>query len=71
MKKILSLALVLTLVAAVFAGCGAKSEPAATNAPAATQAPAGGDPRTSATEIYRLIPFIGRLRLDEESALSA
>ena len=37
MKKILAMLLAVTMVAALFAGCGAKEEPAATTAPAAAE----------------------------------
>lgn len=39
MKKVLSLALVLTMILGLFAGCGSTTEPAATEAPAAAPAP--------------------------------
>ena len=69
MKKILSLALVLTLVAAVFAGCGAKSEPAATNAPAATQAPAAAEAtQAPATEAAGTPVKMGFIFLHDENS---
>ena len=61
MKKILAMLLAVTMVAALFAGCGAKEEPAATEAPAteaATEAVAETEAVTEGAADVNKIAFI-------------
>lgn len=62
MKKFITMLLALTMVTALFAGCGEKAEPATTETPAATEAAeAAGEATTEAameTEEAPLIAFI-------------
>ena len=51
MKKVLSLALVLVMMLSLFAGCGSKAEPAATEAPAAAPATEAAPEAVPAEEV--------------------